>query len=89
MIDYASEVVPGKSSKGHKDFKKDEWFFKVHWKNDPNVPGMLQIEALVQMAALSILSLPGNKGKVVYLISANNLKFSKKNYSGLAIIHRN
>ena len=78
MIDYASEVVPGKSSKGYKDFKKDEWFFKVHWKNDPNVPGMLQIEALVQMAALSILSLPGNKGKVVYLISANNLKFSKK-----------
>ena len=37
--------------------------FKVHWKNDPNVPGMLQIESLVQMAALAILSLPGNKGK--------------------------
>jgi 3-hydroxymyristoyl/3-hydroxydecanoyl-(acyl carrier protein) dehydratase len=28
----------------------DEWFFKVHWPNDPNMPGMLQIEALVQMA---------------------------------------
>ena len=39
---------------------------------------MLQIEALVQMSALSILSLPGNKGKVVYLTSANNLKFIKK-----------
>ena len=52
--------------------------FKVHWKNDPNVPGMLQIESLVQMSALSILSLPGNKGKVVYLISADKLKFIKK-----------
>jgi 3-hydroxymyristoyl/3-hydroxydecanoyl-(acyl carrier protein) dehydratase len=30
------------------------------------------------MAALSILSLPGNKGKIVYLISANKLKFVKK-----------
>ena len=39
---------------------------------------MLQIEALVQMCALSILSLPGNKGKVVYLTTANNLKFIKK-----------
>ena len=39
---------------------------------------MLQIEALVQMSALSILSLPGNKGKVVYLTNANNLKFLKK-----------
>ena len=78
MIDFAEEVVPGKSAKGYKDFKEDEWFFKVHWPRDPNVPGMLQIEALVQMSALSILSLPGNKGKVIYLTSANNIRFIKK-----------
>ena len=78
IIDFAEEVVPGKSAKGYKDFKEDEWFFKVHWPRDPNVPGMLQIEALVQMSALSILSLPGNKGKVMYLTSANNIKFIKK-----------
>ena len=78
MIDFAEEVVPGKSARGYKDFKEDEWFFKVHWPSDPNVPGMLQIEALVQMSALSILSLPGNKGKVMYLTSANNIKFIKK-----------
>ena len=78
MIDFAEEVVPGKSAKGYKDFKEDEWFFKVHWPRDPNVPGMLQIEALVQMSALSILSLPDNKGKVMYLTSANNIKFIKK-----------
>lgn len=78
LIDFASEIVPGKSAKGYKDFNEDEWFFKVHWPTDPNVPGMLQIEALVQMAALSILTLPNNKGKVMYLTNANNLKFIKK-----------
>ena len=78
MIDFAEEVVPGKSAKGYKDFREDEWFFKVHWAGDPNVPGMLQVEALVQMSALSILSLPGNKGKVMYLTTANNIKFIKK-----------
>ena len=78
MIDFATKVEPGKLASGYKDFKDDEWFFKVHWKNDPNVPGMLQIEALVQMAALSILTLPGNKGKILYITSANNLKFIKK-----------
>ncbi len=78
MIDYATEVVPGKSAKGFKKLSEDEWFFKVHWPNDPNMPGMLQIEALVQMAALSILTLPGNKGKVLYLTSAKNSKFIKK-----------
>ena len=78
LIDHATEVVPGVSAKGYKFLKKDEWFFKVHWPNDPNMPGMLQIESLVQMCALSILSLPGNKGKVCYLTSATNLKFLKK-----------
>ena len=78
LIDCATEIIPGQSAKGYKDLKDDEWFFKVHWPKDPNMPGMLQIEALVQMCALSILSLPGNKGKVMYLTSATNLKFVKK-----------
>ena len=78
LIDFATEIIPGRSAKGYKDLGSDEWFFKVHWPGDPNMPGMLQIESLVQMCALSILSLPGNKGKVVYLTSANNMKFIKK-----------
>ena len=78
LIDYATEIIPGKSAKGYKNLDINEWFFKVHWPNDPNMPGMLQIEALVQMCALSILSLPGNKGKIMYLTAANNLKFVKK-----------
>ena len=77
MIDYVEEVIPGKFANGYKDLKED-WFFKVHWPKDPNMPGMLQIEALVQMAALTILTMPDNKGKVVYLVSADNLKFKKK-----------
>ena len=78
MIDCVTEVVPGESAKGYKDLNKEEWFFKVHWPKDPNMPGMLQIESLVQMASISILTLPHNKGKIMYLISANNLKFIKK-----------
>lgn len=78
LIDHATEVIPGISSKGYKILNKNEWFFKVHWPKDPNMPGMLQIEALIQMCALSILTLPNNKGKIVYLVMANNLKFIKK-----------
>ena len=77
LIDYVDEVVPGKIANGFKDLK-DDWFFKVHWPSDPNMPGMLQVEALVQMAALTILTMPNNKGKIVYLTSANKLLFKKK-----------
>ena len=78
FVDFATEIIPGVSAKGYKKFLNNDWFFKVHWPKDPNMPGMLQIESLVQMCALSILSLPGNKGKVMYLTSASNLKFIKK-----------
>ena len=78
LIDFAEEVIPGVSAKGYKDLPEDFWFFQCHWQGDPNMPGMLQIEALVQMCALTVLTLPGNKGKIVYLTSANNIKLSRK-----------
>ena len=78
MIDYATNVIPGKSAIGYKDLREKEWFFKIHWPGDPNMPGALQVEAMVQMCSLAILTLPNNKGKILYLVSANNLKFLKK-----------
>ena len=57
MIDYATEIVPGVSSKGYKKLKSNEWFFKVHWPGDPNMPGLLQVESMVQMCAMSLLTM--------------------------------
>jgi len=78
LIDYATKVVPGKSIVGYKILKKNEWFFKVHWPGDPNMPGMLQVEALAQMSSLIILTLPKMTGKILYLADSTNIKFFKK-----------
>ena len=78
FVDEVTELLPGKFANGYKDLNQDEWFFKVHWPGDENMPGMLQVEALVQMSSLAILTLPGNKGKILYLVNATNLKFKKK-----------
>lgn len=78
MIDAAEEVIPGVSASGYKDLTWDDWWFEVHWPGDPNMPGMLQIESLVQLGVLTVLTLPGNKGKLAYLTSAEKIKFSKK-----------
>ena len=78
LIDYATKVVPGKSVEGYKILKKNEWFFKVHWPGDPNMPGMLQVEAMVQMSSLKIFTLPNISGKILYLADSNNIKFFKK-----------
>ena len=78
LMDVVEEVIPGVSAKGYKNLTINDWFFTPHFPGDPNMPGMLQIEALVQMSALTVLTLPGNKGKVCYLVSANNLKWLRK-----------
>lgn len=78
LMDAAEEVIPGVSARGYRDFAAEEWFFACHFPGDPNVPGALQLEAMVQLAALTVLTLPGNKGKVVYLSSAEQLKLLRK-----------
>ena len=49
FIDSITDVVPGKSAKGFKNFTYNEWFFPAHFEGDPNVPGFVQIESLVQV----------------------------------------
>ena len=78
MIDHATDVKPGFYSMGFKQLTNNDWFFKVHWPSDPNMPGMLQIEAMVQMSSLAILTLPGNKGKILYLTNVDKIKLKKK-----------
>lgn len=82
MIDVAEEVVPGVSARGYKHLTANDWFFDCHFPGDPNMPGMLQVEALVQMSALAIVTLPGNKGKVCYLTSADKLLFKRRIVAG-------
>lgn len=78
LIDVAEEVVPGVSARGYKHLSANEWFFECHFDGDPNMPGMLQIEAMVQMSALAVVTMPGNKGKICYLTGADKLRFKRK-----------
>lgn len=78
FLDYITKLIPGKIANGYKILRSNEWFFKVHWQGDPNMPGMLQIEALVQLAALTILGKKKNRGKIVYLVSVEKAEFKRK-----------
>ena len=78
LIDYATKVIPGKFIEGYKVLKKNEWFFKVHSPGDPNMPGMLQVEAMAQMSSLIVLTMPKMAGRTLYIADSNNIKFFKK-----------
>ena len=78
MIDYVTSLEIGDYARGFKELNKNLWFFEIHWPEDPNMPASLQLECLTQLAALPILTMPDNIGKLMYIISASNLKFKKK-----------
>ena len=68
-----------------KIFTNNEWFFPVHFKGHPNVPGVLMLEAMAQMLTVAITTLPGNKGKVTHAIS-HEVKFKKEIHPGQKLI---
>ena len=56
LLDNVSNVVPGKSAEGYKNFSVNEWFFSGHFPNNPIVPGVLLIESMAQLITFIHLS---------------------------------
>ena len=66
FIDCVTEVIPGVSAKGYKNLTNNEWYFPVHFSNGPNMPGVIQLEATIQMLTVALLTLPGLEGSTVH-----------------------
>ena len=44
---------------GYKNLSNNEWFVPIHFENNPNMPGALQLEAMAQMLTVVITSQEG------------------------------
>jgi 3-hydroxyacyl-[acyl-carrier-protein] dehydratase len=77
-IDKIIDIVPGKSATAIKNYSYNEWFFPPHFEDDPNVPGFIQIESLVQTFIMTFLSIDGNQGNKTNFLKINNATFKKK-----------
>lgn len=49
---YEAECLSGKCGKGYTIFPRSEWFFDCHFPNKPVVPGVFQLESLMQLSSL-------------------------------------
>ncbi|MCD8121845.1 MAG: 3-hydroxyacyl-ACP dehydratase FabZ [Clostridiales bacterium] len=77
LIDCIEELEPGVRAVGYKCITFDEPQFAGHFPGQPVMPGVLMIEALAQVGAVAILSLPENKGKTAFFGAINNAKFKQ------------
>jgi UDP-3-O-[3-hydroxymyristoyl] N-acetylglucosamine deacetylase/3-hydroxyacyl-[acyl-carrier-protein] dehydratase len=62
---------------GIKNVTINEPYFEGHFPGHPIMPGVLQLEAMAQVASIVLLKIPQNQGKIGYFMSANNVKWRK------------
>ena len=78
LVDEIEEMTPGVSAVGYKNVTGEEGFFRGHFPEYPVMPGVLIIEALAQVGAISVLSLEENKGKLAFFGGIDKAKFRKQ-----------
>ena len=78
LIDTIERLEPGVGAVGKKCVSGNEPFFAGHFPGNPVMPGALIIEALAQVGAVAMLSLPEMKGKTAYFAGIDKAKFRRK-----------
>ena len=78
LIDTIEEIEEGQKAVGKKCVSGNEPFFQGHFPGNPVMPGVLIIEALAQVGAVAMLSIPEWKGKTAYFVGIEKAKFRKK-----------
>lgn len=86
FVDRVFDVVPGTKASGLKCFTYNEWFFPAHFDDEPNVPGFIQVESLVQTFIMTFLSKDELRGKKTNFLGINNVKFKRKIVPGDTLI---
>jgi 3-hydroxyacyl-[acyl-carrier-protein] dehydratase len=70
-------VLPGKSATGKKHLLPNEWFFDMHFPGNPVMPGVLQMEAIMQTGGLIVNTLEGEKKLSLMFLDAQMVKIKK------------
>ncbi|QUH19040.1 3-hydroxyacyl-ACP dehydratase FabZ [Alkaliphilus sp. B6464] len=78
LVDKIIEMDPGKSAVGIKNVSINEPFFQGHFPGQPIMPGVLIVEAMAQVAAVTCMGSEENKGKLGVFTGIDNCKFRRQ-----------
>lgn len=78
LVDKVIEFEAGKRAVGLKAVTKNEEFFQGHFPGQPVMPGVLQVEALAQLAGVCCLKAEGNTpGSIFLFAGVDGVKWKK------------
>lgn len=77
LVDRIVGFEGDKKCTGVKNVSVNEPYFQGHFPGHPIMPGVLQLEAMAQVASIQLLRIPEHQGKIGYFMSADNVKWRK------------
>lgn len=77
LLDRVVELEPGKRAVAEKDVRADDWWFAGHFPDRPIMPGVLQVEALAQTAAVCAMSMPEFQGGLGLFAGIDEIRFKR------------
>ena len=86
LVDRIVDFEGDNKCTGLKNVTMNEPFFQGHFPGHPIMPGVLQLEAMAQVASVLMLRMPENAGKIGYFMSADKVKWRKPVVPGDSIL---
>lgn len=77
LVDRIIEIEEGRRAVGIKNVTANEWFFEGHFPGKKVMPGVLIVEALAQVAAVTLLKGVEMAGKSPLFGGIENMRFRK------------
>ncbi len=77
LVDRIVEIEEGRSAVGIKNVTANEWFFQGHFPGRKVMPGVLIVEALAQVAAVSLLKGVEMAGKTPLFGGIESMRFRR------------
>lgn len=77
LVDRIIECDDEKRIVGIKNLTFNEQFFQGHFPGQPVMPGVLQMEAMAQVAGILLNKLFGGEGKISYFAAIDNARFRR------------
>lgn len=88
MVDRIVAFEGDTKCTGVKSVTINEPYFQGHFPKHPVMPGVLQVEAMAQVASILMMLNTQNSGKIGYFMSADEVKFRKPVFPGdMLFIH--
>ncbi len=86
MVDRIIGFEGSRRCIGQKNLTMNEEMFQGHFPGRPVMPGVLQLEAMAQVASILMLRIPENRGKIGYFMSCDKVKWRRPVVPGDVLI---